>query len=54
MNSNYRKFYLKDKEFYLTVLDSEEPGENGFEFKINLFKVSPNEIDTNSVEKSVF
>lgn len=33
-DSNFRKFYLNDKKFYMKVIEKEEPP---FEFKIHLF-----------------
>ncbi len=49
-NTNYRKFYVNDKNFYFSVIENEEPGERGFEFKINLFKASPNSPEINSAQ----
>lgn len=40
MNSNFRKYYYKDRGFYLKVIDAEEPGERGYSFKVNVFNVS--------------
>jgi hypothetical protein len=45
MNSNFRKYYFKDRNFYLSVLDAEDPGEQGYEFKIHLFKGTPDAPD---------
>jgi hypothetical protein len=38
MTTNYRKFYERDPNFYLTVLEKEDPSIEGHEFKIHIFK----------------
>ena len=38
MNSNYRLYYERDPNFYLTVLEKEEPGTTGHDFKMHIFK----------------
>ena len=38
MNTNYRLYYEKDPSFYLFVLENEEPGQYGHEFKMHIFK----------------
>ncbi len=37
-NSNYKLYYEKDQRFYYTILQEEDPGEIGHEFKLQLFK----------------
>lgn len=42
MTTNYRKFYEKDPKFYQTVLDKEDPTQDGHEFKMHIFKSDEN------------
>jgi len=34
MESNYRKFFMKSHDFYLKVLENEQPGQYGHDFKM--------------------
>jgi hypothetical protein len=36
-NTNYRLYYAFDPKFYIQVLEAEEPGQFGHEFKMHLF-----------------
>ena len=54
MDSNFRKYYFKDKKFFLRVMDKEDPGENGFRFKIHVFHISENPELAKEQEKRVF
>lgn len=56
MNTNYRLYYTGDRKFYKFVLENEEPGPGGFEFKINLIRTqnSSGEFDSAELEKEVF
>lgn len=38
MTTNYRQYYERDPNFYLTVLEKEEPGVDGHEFKMHIFR----------------
>jgi hypothetical protein len=38
-NSNYKLYYENDPYFYLNILQEEDPGETGQEFKLQLFKM---------------
>lgn len=52
MNSNFRLYYFKNKWFYLHVLETEEPGERGFQFKVTVHNVSEGEVKEQ--EKELF
>jgi len=43
MESNFRKYYFKDRQFYVQVMQEENPGENGYKFKIHVFQKSEDE-----------
>lgn len=38
MTTNYRKFYERDSKFYMVVLEKEDPGQDGHEFKMHIFR----------------
>lgn len=40
MNSNFRQFYFKERWFYIGVIDKEDPGPEGYSFKVSVFHVS--------------
>jgi hypothetical protein len=40
MESNFRKYYFKDRSFYVQVMQDEDPGEKGYRFKIHIFQKS--------------
>jgi len=46
MDSNFRKYYYKDKSFYMSVIDSEIPDPSGYSFKLTIFGCST---DTNEL-----
>ena len=54
MNSNFRRFYLKERWFYMNVIDQEDPGEQGYKFKITVFNVSKDTKEAQDQEKDLF
>lgn len=38
MNTNFRLYYEKDPNFYMTVIKDEDPAPEQYEFKLQLFK----------------
>ena len=55
LQSNYRLYYEKDLQFYSDVIESEDPGEYGYQFKIML-NLTPEiaESPTKQIEEEVF
>lgn len=46
-NTNYRKFYERDPKFYMVILEKEDPGERGHEFKMHIFKLEESQTEFN-------
>lgn len=40
MNTNFRKFYFKDKFFYMRVIENEEPAPEFYKFKVHVFQIA--------------
>eukprot|EP00347_Sterkiella_histriomuscorum_P000174 403376894 len=54
MESNFRKYYFKDRQFYMKVIDQEDIGERGYKFKIHIFQISEDPEIVKEQEKRVF
>ncbi|CDW74441.1 UNKNOWN [Stylonychia lemnae] len=55
MESNFRKYYIRDRSFYMHVIKEEEPpGDKGYRFKVHIFQKSDDELEAKEQEKKVF